>query len=279
MLYSALGVVPVLLCISAQGDLAAGRIPMENLLRTSLACTVSILCQIALGVLANRINWTACHDAAASLRRRGIDLLRSPLPGAAGMLESTDTLTVLAQDIRHVENFMGLGPPRDRTHNEPGPVLGADPLRCRWAAHLRAGADRLHGRAACHEAILQLPMGYDTDVGEAGKRLSGGERQQLALARALLADTPILLLDEITSALDPTNEQHIVATLEELRKTKTILVIAHRLSTITSADSILVLDHGAIAAQGSHKHLLETSPLYRLLWTRRLQASGWRLAR
>jgi len=127
--------------------------------------------------------------------------------------------------------------------------------------------------AHCDEFIKSLPEGYDTLVGERGVKLSGGERQRVAIARAILKDAPILVLDEATSSLDSESEALIQDALQTLMKGKTVMVIAHRLSTIMKIDRIVVIEGGGIAAQGSHKELLEQGGLYKKLWS--IQAGGF----
>jgi len=140
-------------------------------------------------------------------------------------------------------------------------------------AYGRDGASREEiERAARDAAILpfiqRLPQGFDTEVGERGLKLSGGEKQRVAIARTLLKDPPILLLDEATSALDSRTEQDILATLHRVSEHRTSISIAHRLSTIADADEILVLDQGMLAERGSHEALLAASGLYADMWQR-----------
>ena len=120
--------------------------------------------------------------------------------------------------------------------------------------------------AQCEEFILKLPQGYDTPAGEAGKRLSGGEKQRIAIARMMLKNAPIVILDEATAFTDPENEDKIQQSIAALTKGKTLLVIAHRLSTIKQADNIVVLKNGAIVAHGTQEELLENCPLYQDMW-------------
>ena len=121
-------------------------------------------------------------------------------------------------------------------------------------------------RSGCHDFILQLEHGYDTRSGGAGGHLSGGERQRITIARAMLKDAPIVILDEATAYTDPENEAVIQMAVSKLVGGKTLIVIAHRLSTITDSDSIVVIDGGRVAAQGTHRELLQSSPLYQSMW-------------
>lgn len=129
-------------------------------------------------------------------------------------------------------------------------------------------------QAHCHEFISKLPDTYGTYVGERGVKLSGGERQRVAIARAILKNAPVLVLDEATSSLDSESEALIQDALEVLMRGKTVVVIAHRLSTIMKMDRIVVLDHGVIVAEGTHRELLQRGGLYKKLWT--IQAGGFR---
>lgn len=129
--------------------------------------------------------------------------------------------------------------------------------------------------AQCEEFIAKLPNGYDTLVGESGSRLSGGEKQRVAIARMILKNAPIVILDEATAFTDPENEDKIQHSIAALTKGKTLLVIAHRLSTIKSADNIVVLKNGRIEAQGKQEELLENCPLYKNMWNAHIGAKEW----
>ena len=120
--------------------------------------------------------------------------------------------------------------------------------------------------------IERLPDGYDTQVGERGLKLSGGEKQRVAIARTILKGPPILILDEATSALDTATEREIQSALEEVSQNRTALVIAHRLSTVVNADQIIVLDDGAIAERGTHGQLIARGGLYAAMWARQREA-------
>ncbi len=126
--------------------------------------------------------------------------------------------------------------------------------------------------AQIHDFIMTLPQGYDSLVGERGLKLSGGEKQRVAIARTILKSPPILMLDEATSALDSHTEKEIQDALERVARDRTSLVIAHRLSTVVHADNIIVLDHGTIVEQGTHLELLEKGGLYASLWARQREA-------
>lgn len=128
-------------------------------------------------------------------------------------------------------------------------------------------------KASCHDFIMNLPEGYNTLVGEGGGSLSGGERQRLTIARALLKDSPIVLLDEATAYSDPDNEAEIQKSIDALVKNKTVIMIAHRLSTIIGADKIIVLNNGEIEAEGSHSELLEKSKTYKRMWKSHMSLS------
>ncbi|MCM1087568.1 MAG: ABC transporter ATP-binding protein/permease [Muribaculaceae bacterium] len=129
--------------------------------------------------------------------------------------------------------------------------------------------------ACCDSFIRKLEHGYDTPAGEAGKRLSGGEKQRIAIARAILKDAPIVILDEATAFTDPQNEAQIQESIMKLSKGKTLLVIAHRLSTIQNADQIVVLQDGTIVDCGKQKELLERCPLYADMWKAHTRTQNW----
>ena len=126
--------------------------------------------------------------------------------------------------------------------------------------------------AQAHEFIIKLPKGYDTIVGERGVRLSGGERQRLSLARVFLANPPILILDESTSALDSETEARVQEALREVVRGRTTIVIAHRLSTVYMADSIVVLDAGKIVEQGNHDELLTSGKFYKKYYEQQFES-------
>lgn len=130
--------------------------------------------------------------------------------------------------------------------------------------------------AQCHNFIEKFEKGYDTIVGEGGSTLSGGEKQRISIARAILKDAPVILLDEATASLDPENEILIQNAIAKLIKSKTLIIIAHRLSTIAKADNILVIDKGKVVEQGTHKKLLENGHVYSKLWDEQQQAKGWK---
>ena len=129
--------------------------------------------------------------------------------------------------------------------------------------------------AQCEAFIEKLPDGYNTPAGEAGKRLSGGEKQRIAIARMILKNAPIVILDEATAFTDPENEEKIQQSIAALTKGKTLLVIAHRLSTIKSADQIVVLQNGQIEAIGTQEQLLKDSSLYQKMWKAHIGAKNW----
>lgn len=132
-------------------------------------------------------------------------------------------------------------------------------------------------KAQCHEFITKLSKGYDTMIGEGGCTLSGGEKQRLSIARAILKDAPIVLLDEATASLDPENEVEVQRAINTLIAGRTVIVIAHRLKTICNADTIVVLDEGRIVEKGRHEDLLNNHGLYAHLWDIQTQIAGWKL--
>ena len=132
-------------------------------------------------------------------------------------------------------------------------------------------------KAKCHDFIMALPQGYDTVIGESGSSLSGGERQRLSIARAIMKDSPIIVLDEATANVDPENERDLLEAIHELTKEKTIIMIAHRLKTVRHADQILVLDHGQIVQQGTHEQLLQQKGIYSDFIHARNEAVSWKL--
>lgn len=156
-----------------------------------------------------------------------------------------------------IENNIRFGRP-DATHDE---VV--------WAAK----------RACCHEFVSALPHGYDTQVGEGGAMVSGGEKQRISIARALLKDAPVVFLDEATANVDPENEAALQASLAELTRGKTVVTIAHRLKTVADADQIIVLEKGRIVQRGTHAQLMIEGGRYARFVGLRETAAGWRLRR
>lgn len=132
-------------------------------------------------------------------------------------------------------------------------------------------------KACCADFIEALPDGYDTVIGEGGASLSGGEKQRISIARAMLKDAPIVILDEATANVDPENEDRLQKAIEALTRDKTIILIAHRLKTVKNADQILVVDHGRIVQQGKHEQLMKQPGLYAEFVGGRRQAEGWKL--
>lgn len=133
-------------------------------------------------------------------------------------------------------------------------------------------------KAMCHDFIEALPNGYDTLIGEGGATLSGGEKQRISIARAMLKDAPIVIFDETTANIDLENEDKLKAAIEELTKNKTIIMIAHRLSTIRNADQILVLNNGKIEQRGNHEELMKQGGLYKTLINMKNKATVWKIA-
>ena len=134
-------------------------------------------------------------------------------------------------------------------------------------------------RACCHEFIMALPEGYQTRIGEGGASLSGGEKQRISIARALIKDAQIVIFDEATANVDPENEDRLQSAMEELTRDKTVIMIAHRLKTVRNAEKILVLDQGQIVQEGRHEELMQQSGIYADFVKDRKEAIGWKLGR
>ena len=130
-------------------------------------------------------------------------------------------------------------------------------------------------KAHCHEFISKLPNGYDTIIGDGGATLSGGEKQRISIARAILKDSPIIILDEATASVDPENEYLIQNAISSLTKGKTVIVIAHRLATIQDADQILVIDNGDVVQKGNHLELINQDGIYKNFISIKESAEGW----
>ena len=134
-------------------------------------------------------------------------------------------------------------------------------------------------KACCHEFISKLPNGYNTVIGEGGATLSGGEKQRVSIARAIMKDAPIIILDEATANVDPENEKELVEAVDALTKEKTIIMIAHRLKTVRHADQIVVVEKGQIVQKGTHEQLMKQEGIYKRFVDAREQAVSWKLAR
>ena len=124
---------------------------------------------------------------------------------------------------------------------------------------------------------MKLPNGYETVIGEGGASLSGGEKQRISIARAIMKDSPVIILDEATANVDPENEKDLVEAIDALTREKTIIMIAHRLKTVRKADQILVVDHGKIVQRGDHEELMKQEGIYRRFVDARETAASWKL--
>ncbi len=133
-------------------------------------------------------------------------------------------------------------------------------------------------KARCHDFIMALPDGYQTVIGEGGASLSGGEKQRISIARAIMKDAPIIILDEATANVDPESETELTAAIEELTKEKTIIMIAHRLKTVRNADQIFVVDNGKIVQHGTHQELIGEKGIYKTFVEGRQEAASWKIA-
>lgn len=132
-------------------------------------------------------------------------------------------------------------------------------------------------KACCHDFIMSLPDGYDTVIGEGGASISGGEKQRISIARAIMKNAPIIILDEATANVDPENEKELVEAIDALTKEKTIIMIAHRLKTVRNADQIVVVDSGKIAQLGTHTQIMQEGGIYKNFVNARQQAAGWKI--
>ena len=132
-------------------------------------------------------------------------------------------------------------------------------------------------KACCHDFISSLPQGYDTVVGEGGASLSGGEKQRISIARAMMKNAPVIFLDEATANVDPENENELMHAIHALTAEKTVIMIAHRLKTVERADQIIVVDHGKIVQQGTHAELMEQDGIYRNFIGERREAASWKV--
>ena len=133
-------------------------------------------------------------------------------------------------------------------------------------------------KAKCHDFIMTLPNGYETIIGEGGANLSGGEKQRISIARAIMKDAPIIILDEATANVDPENEAELTAAIKALTEEKTVIMIAHRLKTVRHADQIFVVDNGKIVQHGTHKELIAEEGIYKNFVEGRQEAASWKIA-
>lgn len=189
-----------------------------------------------------------------SVTIRGVDIRNVPLSELMDQISMVFQRVYLFQDT--IYNNISMGKP-DATEEE-----------------VYEAAKKAH----CYDFIMALPDGFQTVVGEGGATLSGGEKQRISIARCILKDAPIVILDEATASVDTDNESYIQEAISELIKGKTLLVIAHRLNTIQNADQILVIDNGQIAQHGTHEELLEQPGIYQDFVNIRKSAAGWSLA-
>ncbi len=132
-------------------------------------------------------------------------------------------------------------------------------------------------KACCHDFIMSLPNGYDTRLEDGGTNISGGEKQRISIARAMLKDAPIIILDEATANIDPENERLLSKAFENLTKDKTVIMIAHKLNTVKNADDIIVIDNGKIVEEGKHKELIKNNGIYSRFIKEREQIAGWKI--
>ena len=183
---------------------------------------------------------------------RGTDIRKLPLVALMDNISMVFQRVYLFQDT--VYNNIALGRP-DASHEE---VIEAAK------------------KARCYDFIMELPDGFDTVIGEGGASLSGGQAQRLSIARCILKDSPIVILDEATASVDADNESYIQQAISELCKGKTLLVIAHRLNTIAHADHIMVIKDGEIAESGDHKSLMDMGGIYHNMVTKRAVSTGWK---
>ena len=132
-------------------------------------------------------------------------------------------------------------------------------------------------KACCHNFVSALPQGYDTVIGEGGASLSGGEKQRISIARAMMKDAPVIFLDEATANVDPENENELMQAIQALTAEKTVIMIAHRLKTVEHANQIIVIDHGKIVQQGTHAELMEQDGIYKNFVSERREAASWKV--
>ena len=262
------------ICLFAAGSAAASASAVAGWCLWALAAYVV---KILLFTLSTGVSHSMAYAILQALRLRLADrFLHAPL----GNVENHTIGEIKNMMVDKIEN---LEPPLAQLSECVSFVTQDNFLfRCSLLENIRLGNPNATdeevkaARAAqCEEFIRKLPLGYDTPAGEAGRRLSGGEKQRIAIARMMLKNAPIVILDEATAFTDPENEDKIQQSIAALTKGKTLLVIAHRLSTIKNADHIVVLKNGEIIAAGKQDDLLESCPLYRDMWEAHIGAKNW----
>ena len=160
---------------------------------------------------------------------------------------------------------------RTKKHNLPSPGCWGRP------SATDSEVEEAAKMSGCHDFIMSLENGYDTLVGSSGGQLSGGEKQRISIARAMMKDAPVIFLDEATANVDPENENDLMKAIQALTEEKTVVMIAHRLKTVERADQILVIDHGKIVQQGTHENLMKEEGIYRIFISERREAASWKV--
>jgi len=196
------------------------------------------------------------------------------LPEPPGRMESYDISNTGASDIvASMVVYEGAKPKKSAYRRFKIKSLSAHPDDYASMEEVQAAAKKVR----CYDFIMALPDGFDTVIGEGGATLSGGERRRISIARAIMKDAPVIILDEATANVDPENEKELMEAIAELTHDKTVIMIAHRLKTVRHADQIFVVDHGEIVQQDTHDELVAVDGLYRRFVVERRQAAGWKV--